>query len=201
MKLRFVALAIAFSIITLLFIPLAQAQSKLKITIKPLSEVVFDQTTIVSVSITDEAGKGLADQKPLFSFSPTKFVEDIDDFDCGDPKESTSCDPDHKGVVGDFEIHLVMVDSPATLTVTVGTEKQQLVLTASDAPAVKKPSTPTVTESEAPAEIITPKTEVVKTAIAAKDIAVGPTPSILFFLLPLLIIGVVVSVFVSTVKD
>lgn len=178
------------------------AQTSLQLTLKPLTPMVFDEDGRVFLGITDEKGNPLANQNPQINFLPTRFVENVELFDCSDPKEFDNCDVNSRAIDGVFEVSFVIVDSPVTLTATVAGQKQDLVLTASEKSAAvaatdtEEDASPSETVSDSPTTTSLSATPAVK----PKDVAVGPMPSVLFFLLPILLIGAISTFVVVKVK-
>ncbi|GEM_PF-6694857 len=179
--------------LVLFLIPAAKASGAVSsITITAPETMVFDQEQVVVVELADSEKNPVSGKTPVITFAPSKSVEKVDWFDCFDSAVSDACKANNRGVEGVYESHFVLADAPVTMSVTIDGVTEKKVLNGLEASA--KPSEPdSGTEAIpllAPAKVVVPA-----------SLQVGPSPSILFLILPLAVISLVVTVFVVSTHE
>lgn len=199
-KLLFFVFTTAFMLVY--FSSPAYAQT-VTIKLMPASSIILDEDTSVAIELLDEKNQPLTKVVPQVVFAPSKFVENLEIYDCSDSSEFDNCQANNRGVDGIFEALFTIVDSPVTMTVTAKGKSESLKLNAEEKKAVKKEAEPSAAEEETTAEETSPKSapSTTSTSLALDQIQVGPTPSIWVILVPLALILVVVTVFVVKTTD
>lgn len=176
----------------MLLSPFALAQSDIsdtKVDVRLPAQLLITEEVSVSIDVTKGDGLPWDGELPEVSFTPADGVEDDVVFDCVNVDESESCQANNRGVAGVYESVFTLKKSPVTMTVEVdGVSKEvQLIATDSEQPVVEEahPAAP------APGKPI----------LSPASIQVGPSPSVWVILIPLAVMGIVVTMFVmSTTK-
>lgn len=195
-KLLFFVFTTAFMLVY--FSSPAYAQS-ITIKLTPASSIILDEETSVSIELLDDKGQALTKVVPQIVFAPSKFVENLEIYDCSDSAEFDNCQANNRGVDGIFEALFTVVDSPVTMTVTAKGKSETLKLTAQE----KKAAVATAVAESAVEDSGSKDAAVVALApsLALDQIQVGPLPSVWVILFPLALILVVVTVFVVKTTD
>ncbi|MDP2691729.1 MAG: hypothetical protein U1C97_02385 [Candidatus Gracilibacteria bacterium] len=176
----------------LVFSPLAAAQATHQVKLTVPDKVDLEDEILVTIEVQDADGSPLGGKVPTISFDQASSVEDPLLTDCSDSTEYDACDLNNRNVAGLYEYGFFLVASPVTMTVVVdGVSKQVQLSSGSSAPVAEEP--PAV---EAPTTLTPTEPVTTATTVSPLDVKVGPSPSVWLILIPLALMGLVVTFFV-----
>jgi len=183
MTLRRIIVFILVFLVMTVFSPFVRAQSSVTIDVDLPNEIVVDEEVAITIEILDEDDELIDDAEVEVDYEPADSVVDQVLLNCGDPNDFDECKVNNRGVDGVYEIKFFLSESPVTVTVTANDVTKDIeVSTGSDTSSSTTGTSSTSSSSSSSSSTVSPG-----------SVQAGPYPSVWLILLPLALLGGVVT--------